>query len=112
MQDEAGEKRRGRKSGGNFRGLAVSGNFYFRPRMNLIKPLIWSSVNLPSNFGILFLPSLVILARSASDSFATSGAWKSLTPIFCPAPLPLPSAPWQTWHFDLYRASASSAAAG
>src|ERR1051326_1193707 len=46
---------------------------YLRLRMYLIKLLIWSSVSLPSNFGILPLPSLVILIKSASPSLATSG---------------------------------------
>src|SRR5579863_8346996 len=61
------------------------------------------------NAGILSLPFVMTLVRSASDIFCTSAPRKSRTPSFFPIDEPLPSAPWQAAHFDLYSVDASCA---
>src|SRR5580698_4847723 len=61
------------------------------------------------NAGILSLPFVMTLVRSASDIFCTSAPRKSRTPSFFPMDEPVPSAPWQAAHFDLYSVNASCA---
>src|SRR5947199_10080186 len=58
-----------------------------------------------------FLPFSMTPARSASACFCTSSEARSFTFIFLPAGVsPLPSAPWQEAHFDLYTSAVGSAA--
>src|SRR5512144_2434163 len=58
-----------------------------------------------------FLPFSMAAVRSASDCFCTSSEARSLTFMFLPAGVsPLPSAPWQEAHLDLYTSAVASAA--
>ena len=80
--------------------------------MNFTRPAIWSGESC-LNDGILPLPPVMTLLRSASVLFCTAGEPSDFAPIFFPiGVLPLPSAPWHGVHFEPNVALASSAAHG
>src|SRR5215469_807660 len=83
---------------------------YFSVRMNFTTELICSLVSLPSYFGILSLPLVMMLVRSVSDCFCTSSELRSRSLSDLPiAVAPLPSAPWHMAHFALKISAPSSA---
>src|SRR5689334_9104985 len=70
--------------------------------MYFTRSSICSLVSLPSYAGILSLPLVMMVVRSASDLPCTSAEPMSFKPNFLPiAVSPLPSAPWHAAHFAL-----------
>src|SRR6266700_3736970 len=85
--------------------------FFARSRIYATKLSTSSLLNFVSYAGILSLPLVMMVLRSASDFFWTSAEWRSGIFSFSPIiVLPVPSGPWHIAHLDLNRLAPSSAA--
>src|SRR5208282_4092760 len=77
-------------------------SYFCSVRIYSTTALIWASVSLPANAGILFFPLLIIASIAAFELFTTEGSLNETILNDLPTGVaPRPSAPWHIRHFAL-----------